>query len=83
MGHLCYNITDVPPQSNSPSVSVRGCIYQILARERKNRYGDPVRQPNRQVAVFHGWYRDSVNRVSMRTGAAHGITARYNCSLAG
>ena len=59
VGHLCCGLTDVPPQSNSPSVGVRIESQPSQASESIVRY---VRQPNRQVAVFHGRFRVS-NRV--------------------
>ena len=56
VGHLCCSLTDVPPQSNSPSVGVRIESQHSQAGESIVRY---VRQPNRQVAVFHGRFRIS------------------------
>ena len=58
VGHLCCSLTDVPPQSNSPSVGVPVGVES--SREANHTaHSKPVRQPNRQVAVFHGRFRVS------------------------
>ena len=63
LGHLCYYLTDVPPQPNSPPVTVtgqshsRGTDYFLLETTDPERPATPfnrLSETTSRVVVFHG-----------------------------
>ena len=48
LGHLCYHLTDVPPQPNSPPDDVFQSHHPLLPSKRKEERELSTRQPNNQ-----------------------------------
>ena len=47
LGHLCYHLTDVPPQPNSPPVTVIG-----ESREEESSLGPKIKRPRKIVNLY-------------------------------